>query len=672
MSKYKLKTKMSNHQKVFKVFTVLAGLFLLLSILLVTGVQAQDKTLQRNNNCDCARNRFIIVEDGTFKCGNQDFRFVGVNAREMVHLYHYYRDNGLSEYEAARILYDELHTASEMGVSVIRVYLLRERLNQDRYGCHNPSTPCTSFHNEAGNLLLYLMDFATKETRHFGRKRNVNLPVGEQEYEDYRESRSLHHDLSIPPAPNMRFLISFIDANYAHDRETWQGNVTLGFDRDAYTRTWPAGNNPADPSINIIYLQHKWFKTKAVLNQMTFPDPADPYAVNKSYEENYRPLVKAIVNRFKNDRRIFAWELGNELQTENKIDMKNFVSDMLEAIKDEAHDKKHLVTVGLISTSHATNQEPCPADIYQVDLNGNKIDFGCVHIYNDEGCAGTGQAADINYFSTQEFPYIVGELSFDGAMSDGSGGFLGGASDIASIPVNFDDTTDGNPRTNNIRLALNALYGQLGADGVFQWQFFAGESNHEYSTDARSMDRVLHTDWDELFDVYQYRAHLLNIENCGVGANLIFRSSFEYPEIPADNQNGWIRVDWSNSICGWVGRVDIHNNLPTAFGEQVVDLNTDHRSYIEQSFSTQPGQSYVLRFWHGMNHHCQTTSATFRLVISDEVGNMRSIPYESDMQQRPKELIVIAGGFETTIRFESLSGQHCGATIDNVEVFEYR
>lgn len=666
MNKYKIKTKMINHQKMFKVFAVLAALFLLLSILPVTGVQAQDKTHQRNRDCDCTPDQFITVgvkherggvKEGIFKCGlhgNKEFRFVGANAREMVHLFYWIQENhGLDDNMAAQVLYDELKTAADMGVNVLRVYLTRATMNTERYSkggtITNPAIK-RLFHAEAKKVLQYLMDFATKNDLNT----EEDPPGFYGEYKDYRPYRP--SDLP-PPAPNMKFLVCFIDSiKTGADYDS-----ILGFDSEAYGRPDP------DPTKQYLhYLDYSWFED--------------------DYQDNYKPLVRYIVTNFRYDPRIFAWELGNEFQAEDATVMSAFINDMVDTIRIYTDNRiKRLVTTGFISAHHACNgnlgnpppQDPnlnAPSILYN---SVNDIDFGCIHIYNDESTH-TDIQEDIKYFIDNGKPYIVGELGFDRDVTYGNY-FQGNSSwswDEFDIKIEFENN-ELHPRTNNILMTLGALYDQLGADGVLQWAFFSNDYDYGIVRDTlRGMDKHHHDeqdedeDWEGLFNIYQSRANSLRDAICGNCLRLV-NPSFEIPSLAPDEK--WQRV---NDMSGWTGMVDVHQDLPAANGTQVVDLNHAGQGYIEQSFHTHSLQLYVLRFYHGVNYHCTNDidERTFKVIIRNERDGTEYIWHidESKREVQCKELQFIPTGNRTTVRFESDDGYNCGATIDNVEICQVR
>ena len=67
------------------------------------------------------------------------------------------------------------------------------------------------------------------------------------------------------------------------------------------------------------------------------------------YTVNYKPFVQAVVDHFRGDGRIFAWEIGNELKGDTVEGSIAFYRDMAQTIK--AIDHNHLVSPGIICTT---------------------------------------------------------------------------------------------------------------------------------------------------------------------------------------------------------------------------------------------------------------------------------------------------------------------------------
>ena len=81
--------------------------------------------------------------------------------------------------------------------------------------------------------------------------------------------------------------------------------------------------------------------------------------VDSGYEQYYKPFVEAVVEHFKNDARIFAWEIGNEIPVRLNRSKKTGGLDVDSAIafyRNMAADIKsidpnHMVSPGIICTT---------------------------------------------------------------------------------------------------------------------------------------------------------------------------------------------------------------------------------------------------------------------------------------------------------------------------------
>ena len=435
------------------------------------------------------------------------FRFVGVNSRVIVHLDQYY-DN---EKTVIEILEQQFEEATNMGVKVMRVYLAQEEVGSD---------DCT----------------------------------GVDYYRAIAEKLEKFLNIAETKAPGMRFLIVFTDVIY--DEDTLK--LVLKEDIEAY-------NKIVDDKR---YLNADWYKPKTNINTI-------------SYEDHYKPFVEYIVagklpgggqdpdfQGFKDNPRIFAWEIGNEFtvhlqggDTSFADVMVNFATKMGCTI--QMIDENHMVSPGFISVHHAIGGN-YPDDnalreytnaIYNCDCSelypdlpqrGTiPFDFGSIHAYDNgwssggnRGCIITQedpvdcrlvvyekQNKDYDWFEAiiaispfrfkRPMPYIVGEFAFTGANWE------------EKVPYYKDGVTDGGDikftntkqkRDRNTRLALNKFFDELGADGVLQWEFGAWDRYLIPGCDNKSMNgrdpSVLdsHVDWTKLHSTYKCKADILESE----------------------------------------------------------------------------------------------------------------------------------------------------------------
>ena len=189
------------------------------------------------------------------------------------------------------------------------------------------------------------------------------------------------------------------------------------------------------------------------------------------FEKNYLPFVDTIVPAFKDEPRLMAWDIGNELKLPE--DRKLFIEfNHAFANRIKSLDPNHLVTTGMMSTCHAGLQYPGQRKLYE----SPHIDFVTSHIYNAAyGDDDSALAAELKK------PFLVEEAGFDAQHGD--------------------------DRAEKVRQDMEVMYGR-GACGYMQWAFMAGEDNNDGDHD-RGMDRKFHSDWDGLWNTYSARAQAL-------------------------------------------------------------------------------------------------------------------------------------------------------------------
>jgi len=189
------------------------------------------------------------------------------------------------------------------------------------------------------------------------------------------------------------------------------------------------------------------------------------------YRENYLPFVEAIVERFREHRRIFAWELGNELKAWQTIDglyklrpelFIEFATQVTEHIR--RLDPVHLITTGIISTRNIGCNPEQAERLYSLST----LDFLTTHNYN-----GDDRENDVPLAARLGKPLIIEEAGFKG----------------------------GN-RAQRVRADLKKWFGRK-VRGYLQWGFMA--TDHDMGDGDRSfgMDRALHGDWQALVETYR-------------------------------------------------------------------------------------------------------------------------------------------------------------------------
>ena len=195
------------------------------------------------------------------------------------------------------------------------------------------------------------------------------------------------------------------------------------------------------------------------------------------YQERYLAFVQQVVAAFKDDTRIFAWEIGNELKYEPaQADPKRaafikFMNTVARTMKQI--DPNHLVTTGMISTSHASLDED---ELWRQLYGTPEFDFITMHCYNQE----YANKRDYEYAATLEKPFIIEEAGFGSACPG--------------------------DRVTLVREDMARWFG-FGASGYMQWGFMpVGGDIGDGDTDS-GMDRQWHNgDFEGLFNLYRERA----------------------------------------------------------------------------------------------------------------------------------------------------------------------
>lgn len=200
-----------------------------------------------------------------------------------------------------------------------------------------------------------------------------------------------------------------------------------------------------------------------------------------AYQDHYLPFVRDIVEAFRDEPQIFAWEIGNELKLDraNKSDEQDpnpyhyidFIHTIAAFIRRLAPN--HLITTGMISTRHAWlfNMEQ-KRRLYATP----NLDFVTIHAYQ-----GSNEEDDSPIARELNMPFIVEEAGFD-------------------APRGVD-------RSPKVAADMDKWFG-LGARGYMQWGFMATQDNGDGDR-LSGMDRVFHSDWDALTQLYHSRAQVL-------------------------------------------------------------------------------------------------------------------------------------------------------------------
>jgi hypothetical protein len=186
------------------------------------------------------------------------------------------------------------------------------------------------------------------------------------------------------------------------------------------------------------------------------------------YRTNYLPYVLSIVPNFIGDPAIFAWELGNEIKNPpDPASFHAFVADA--AAKIKAADPSHLVAVGMISAKNGGLSEAQREALYRIPA------VGFLTTHNYEGGDDDDEAP---LAAKVGKPLLIEETGFPASRGD------------RGPLVRIDITR---------RMAL-------GARGYMQWGFMATGFDIGDGDRNVGMDRVFHSDWQSLFDVYKAAA----------------------------------------------------------------------------------------------------------------------------------------------------------------------
>ena len=200
------------------------------------------------------------------------------------------------------------------------------------------------------------------------------------------------------------------------------------------------------------------------------------------YRINYLPFVQQVVQAFRDEPAIFAWEIGNELKLnpvsgnlENDPNIAAFL-DFMHTVAQEIRriDPNHLITTGMISTHHAWLHTPA---LRHKLYAGSDFDFLTVHCYNDER-----ENDDSELARQLNKPFIVEEAGYG---------------------LKF-----GGDRSPKAREDM-AFWFSKGARGYMPWGFMATNQDIGDGDRDSGLDRSLHSDWEPLFHLFRSQAETL-------------------------------------------------------------------------------------------------------------------------------------------------------------------
>lgn len=156
-------------------------------------------------------------------------------------------------------------------------------------------------------------------------------------------------------------------------------------------------------------------------------------------------------------------------------------------------------------------------------------------------------------------------------------------------------------------------------------------------------------------------------------ANLVQNGDFEAP----DAGNDYVVYGVNQTFGGWVveqGTVDLSGpRWAAATGKQSVDLTgSPGQGAIYQQLSTQPGQTYRLRFAIAGNPECEQGIKRVEVWWGEQLLDTLTFDTRGRsndaMGWQYREYTVTAFTHQTRLRFRSRSNNYCGPMIDSVSV----
>ncbi len=297
----------------------------------------------------------------------------------------------------------------------------------------------------------------------------------------------------------------------------------------------------------------------------------DPDGAPPNYKTRYLNFINGFVSApLTTDPRVFAWLVGNELQsgraddasqTNARIRMLSFAYEIGNHLKKDLHVQQ-MVSTGFIGSNHAVAGDhgghPVSDTTCQIyhhndpscDPNNSAsfnspFDFVYLHAYNNEWspkpCTDTNcgfdyqwQNVDMDWANQHDRPYVVGEFGFNGSYKDRKcdhGPYTGGDWGTEHLPdatTNRARSDDGGEGT--VSAAVRLFLSNYSADGLLQWGFMAIQSgvafpDNKLGDNCSGMDNgVFYNDWAEMEANYRYWS-----EQMPAGASLLVTGVLDPP-----------------------------------------------------------------------------------------------------------------------------------------------
>lgn len=204
------------------------------------------------------------------------------------------------------------------------------------------------------------------------------------------------------------------------------------------------------------------------------------------YKQHYLPFVEAIVREFKDNPRIFAWELGNELKVQkgNDVFPKLFIQFAQDVSKQIRRiDTNHMITTGVIDGGNLGCTDK------QIETLYESFDFMTFHVYypNHEVEAHRAEH-ETSIAKHMNKPFIIEEFGI-------------------SNPQNKKCVN----RTNPTQQKLQHWFDK-GAAGVMQWGLMGTDYDNGDGDSSYGVDRVLpchNIDYQPILKEYREQADKL-------------------------------------------------------------------------------------------------------------------------------------------------------------------
>lgn len=222
-------------------------------------------------------------------------------------------------------------------------------------------------------------------------------------------------------------------------------------------------------------------------------DPGGPKILGldwfrQGYKGPYTTFARTLVSAFRDEPRIMAYNVGNELKAQEAPDLLvNFMHTMAAQIR-EWDGGNHLITTGMISTRHAfmAGRDDLRMKLY----SSPNLDFITNHAYHGDNNDAPSIEDDSDLSVRLGKPLLIEEAGFVGRGD----------------------------RTHWFDADLRRLVDEKRAGGFMPWGFMVGHDNNDGDT-ALGIDHIWHNaDWPSLNNLLRNRANVLANDSAFVDA----------------------------------------------------------------------------------------------------------------------------------------------------------